>query len=226
MRKTKKRKQAARRPHGQELPANFDQQVEQVTAMAMSIIYDEKNGIVERQLPDALQNAQQIVQGKEDVAPSAIANVALWVLATVEANIESKGHSVRPIVVLGAIGRIVAEVSEAAQATGTVQMNEEDVQVAIATAISLYVSQARKEGKVTDQQLMEATKALQKAYPEEAANFQQMIQARAQRQAAGQGKTLAQLGMKRSVQPLAKQGMAGQAPKPGLLGGARSTIAS
>jgi len=221
MRKTKKRKQAARRPHGQELPANFDQQVEQLTAMAMSIIYDEKNGIVERQLPDALQNAQQIVQGKEDVAPSAIANVALWVLATVEANIESKGHSVRPIVVLGAIGRIVAEVSEAAQATGTVQMNEEDVQVAIATAISLYISQARKEGKFTDQQLIEAAKALQKAYPKEAANFQQMIQARAQRQAAGQSKILAQPGMKGSVQPLAKQGMAGQAPKPGLLGGVR-----
>ena len=226
MRKTKKRKQAARRPRGQELPANFDQQVEQLTAMAMSIIYDEKNGIVERQLPDALQDAQQIVQGEEDVAPSAIANVALWVLATVEANIESKGHSVRPIVVLGAIGRIVAEVSEAAQATGTVQMNKEDIQVAIAAAISLYISQARKEGKVTNQQLIEAIKALQKAYPKEAANFQQMIQARAQRQATGQGKTLAQPGMKGSVQPLAEQGMAGQAPEPGLLGGARSTTAS
>lgn len=179
MKKIKKKKKSARR---QELPANYDQQVEQLTAMSMSIIYDEQNGIIERQLPDALQNAQQTVQGEEDVAPTAVGDVALWVLATVEDNIESRGKTVQPIVVLGAIGRIVAEVSEAAQAVGAAQMSEEDVQVAIAVAINKYIPQARKEGKVTDQQLAEAAQALQKAYPEEAENFNQMMQARAQRQ--------------------------------------------
>lgn len=178
----KKIKKKPAKPRRQELPANYDQQVEQLTAMSMSIIYDEKNGIVERQLPDALQNAQQTVQGEEDVAPTAVADTALWVLSTVEQNIESKGKMVQPIVILGAIGRIVAEVAEAAQAVGAVQMSEEDIQVAIAVAINKYIPQARKEGKVTDQQLTEAAQALQKAYPEEAKNFNQMMQARAQRQ--------------------------------------------
>ena len=165
-----------------QLPANYEDQIKQLTAMAMSIIYDEKNRIEQRQLPDAYEQAQQNSQHPEDAVPDALANVSLWVLSEVEGAAESRKKMIQPIIVMGAIGEIVAQVAELANTAQVFEVSDEDMQVGIAAAVNKYIIQAKKEGKINDQQLQEAAQALQKNYSGEAQQFQTMISARQQRQ--------------------------------------------
>jgi hypothetical protein len=209
-RKAMKRKDKKKQVQGGgELPPNYLQQVDQLTAMAMSVIYNEQTRIEESHIPQALEDAKAAVKNEDDVAPAALADVALWVLSSVEDNLEARKGSVTPLVVMGAIGRIVAEVVELATAAGLVQMTEEDVQISISVAINKYIPEAKKAGKVTDQELQEAAAALQKAYPEEAENFKQMVKARLQRQR----------GQQPQEQPSEAPQMMNQQPQQGLLNG-------
>ena len=182
--KERKAQQRKNKPmNGNGLPANYQKQVDQLSAMAMSIIYDNKTKIEDAQIPQALQDSQQKIKQPDDAVASAVADVSLWVLSSVEDGVKARGQRILPIVVLGTIGKIVAEVSELTQVAGLAQMTEEDVQISIATALNKYIPQARKEGKVTDRQLKEAAAALQQKYPEEAQAFRDMVKARAQRHA-------------------------------------------
>jgi len=179
-RKAQDRKGKSRK--SDQLPPNYERQVDQLTAMAMSIIYSDKSKLEEKQLPQALEDSQASISQPDDAVANAVGDVALWVLSTVEDHVQASGQKVLPIVVMGAIGRITSEVAELTQAAGLAQMTEEDVQIAISVAINKYIPEARRSGKVTDRQLKEAAAALQKAYPEEAAAFQQMVKARLERQ--------------------------------------------
>lgn len=166
----------------EDLPDNWEEQVKTLTAAAMSIIHNEENAIEDTQLPEAYQKAQQEIQHPEDAGPKAVADVSLWVLAEVEKQVESQGRVIKPIIVMGAIGDICGQVAEVATLAGICEMSEEDTQIAVATAINKYVSQAKKEGKITDRQLQEAAQAMQKKYPDEVKQFQQMVAQREQRQ--------------------------------------------
>ena len=183
----------------EELPENYNEQVDQLTSMAMSIIYDEKNKIDEVQLPQAYEEAQQKVQYPEDAGPSAIADTALWVLDQIEQNVESRGKQVLPIVVMGALGKITIEVADLATAAGLFELSEEDIQIGISTAANKYIPQAKSEGKFTDQELQQAAEALQKEYPEEVDQFNTMLQERNQRLSAGGGSPTPQGGMEQQA---------------------------
>lgn len=178
--KAQKRKQAAPEPT-EKLPDNYEEQVKKLTAIGMSIVHDEANQIEVTKLPQAYQSAQQTAQSPEDAAPLAVADVTLWVLESIEQSLEARQKQVAPIVVLGSIGRLVAEVSEVMVAAGIAQMTPEDTQVGISVAINKYIPIAKQKGKLTDQQVQQAAKVLQEKYPEEAQQFNQMIKERGQR---------------------------------------------
>lgn len=198
------------------LPENWEDQVKTLTAAAMSIIHNEKNAIEAKQIPEAYQKAQQEVQHQEDAGPRAVADVSLWVLEQVENGANSRNKVIKPIVVLGAIGDICGQVAEVATVAGVVELSEEDAQISVSTAINKYVAQAKKEGRITDQQLREAGQALQKEYPEEAKNFQKMLAKRQQRQqqepqGRPQGPQQAQQGQQQPQPQRPQQGR----PQPG-----------
>lgn len=167
------------------LPPNYEKQVEATMAMAMSIIYNDQVKLEEKHIPEALESAGQQAQHPDDAAPLAIADVSLWVLSMIEGRLEKQGKELQPIVVAGVIGNIVAEVYELAQAGKLVEANEEDLQVSIATAINKYIAMARQEGKISDEELQEVAELMQKEHPEETKKFQDMMQARMQRQEQG-----------------------------------------
>jgi len=187
------------------------EQIQTLTAMSMSVIYDEKVGVEKNLLPDAFKRAVKTVAHPEDAGPLAIADVSLWVIEEIEKKAETKKKMIPPEIAAGAIGSIVAQVAEVAQIAG-VKLSEEDIQVGIAVAINKYISTAQKEGRINNQELIETAKTLQEKYPEELQDFNQMIQNRTQRHKADiEEKTAAQQAPQ---QPVAQQGAG---PPQGLL---------
>jgi len=182
MKKKKKVNKKKNTNQKNQLPPQYKQQVEQLTAMAMTIIHSEESAIEQQQLPEAYKEAQQTVQHQEDMGPKAVADVALWALAQVEKEAGRRGKRITPIIVMGVIGEITAQVAEVATMAGLFELTEEDIQVAISTAVNKYIVQAKKEGTLNDQQLQEAGQALHKAFPEEAEQFGKMITERQKRQ--------------------------------------------
>lgn len=164
------------------LPENYDKQVEQVVAMAISIIYDEQARIDQTLLPETYQKAQQTSPHPDDAGPQAVAEVGMKILSRVEGLVERQGKQIDPIIVAGAIGPIIEEVAELSATAGIVELSEEDMQISVASAVSIYIGQAVKSGKITQEELQEVAQVLEAEYPEEKQQFEQMVQARNQRQ--------------------------------------------
>lgn len=171
-----------RQDENNNLPPNYIKQVKKLIAIGLSVIHDEKNKIEENQLPRAFKRAQRTAQYENDAGPKAIADVAFELLAQIERMVKKKGANVRPLVVVGAIGPIVAEIADVMKAAGIYEPSEEDIQVAIAAAINRYASRALKQGKISKEQLKEAAEALQRKFPKQAENFTKMIKNRHARQ--------------------------------------------
>jgi len=194
---------------GESLPKNYNDQIQSITAMAMSIIYSEENDVEKKLLPDAFKRAKDTVEHPEDVGPLAVADVTLWVIEQIEKQVESKKKQIKPVIIAGAIGSVAPQVAEVGMVAG-IDMSKEDIQVSIAVAINKFIAIAKKEGRVKNQELVEAAKALEKEYPEEVAEFNQMIQQRQQRQ-----KTSLQ-NRGKATQPASPQ--QGQNPQQGTMG--------
>lgn len=183
------------------LPKDYDSQIKQLTAMAMSVLHNPNNKIEESQIPAAYERAVESVQHEDDAGAKAVADVTMFVFAQVEGQLKARKKKLLPVVILGAVGSIVTQVAEVAVAAGIVEMNEEDIQIAIATAINLFIAKAKGEGSVNDQQLREAAQALQKKYPQEAANFQKMVGERQKRQSGKQAQVEQPQEMAQTEQP-------------------------
>ena len=175
-----------KRQMGNDLPNNYEEQIKTLTAAAISIVYGENSNIDKRQIPDAYKKAQQSVKHPDDAIPKALANVSLWVLSKIESLSRQKAKAqIRPVIVLSVIGNIVAEVGEVAVNAGIFDVSEEDYQVAVAAAVNMYASRAKRTGLLNPQQIQLAAEALRERFPAEARRFEKMIQDRAMRQQQG-----------------------------------------
>lgn len=193
-----------KRQAGNDLPKNYEEQIKTLTAAAITIIYGESSNIEGRQIPDAYKEAQGSVKHPDDAIPKSLANVSLWVLSKIESLARQKTKAqIRPVIVLGVIGNIVAEVGEVAVNAGLFEVSEEDYQVAVATAVNMYATRAQRTGLLSPQQIQMAAEALREKFPAEARRFEEMIQNRAMRQQQGSAQQAAQPG---SQQGLLNQG--------------------
>lgn len=165
-----------------DLPPNYEEQIEQLTTMIFAIIYGENSNLEEVQLPEAWEASQAEANTPDDAAALAVADVGLWVIDQVEQQLESQGRSVLPVVLFGLVGQTVSEVGELTIAAGVFPLTPEDIQVGISIAVNKFIALMKREGKVSDQELQEIAAAMEKKYPEEAQNFNTMIQERQARQ--------------------------------------------
>lgn len=142
------------------MPAKVDPQMQERVDMFMAnglnLIHNKK---ISDSLVNIIKNAKN--EKREPDPIQGIAEATLNVIDRLESSAGERGVTLPPEYIAEAGNALMGEIIQVAEASGLGPFSEQDKYTAFSKAVGLYLTQALKDGKITNEQLQEMSKQIQ-----------------------------------------------------------------